>query len=173
MDVQVRQPWLSLTMKGLQWVVLAVCQCCLAKDAEVTLLKTASNENPLNRLVNSYVPFSNRRAILRYQSLYVAADLKQAGMRAGYTIDTIALRVASPANTFDAPILNNVRWAYQWLSPLTVSSYTQLQPSALTYNFKYLVGSYPRALELVWANVGCPCSCPRWSTGPVRSPPLP
>jgi hypothetical protein len=126
-------------MNALLWVLAWLCHCCLAKDVEVTLLKTASNQNPLNRLVNFYVPFNNRRAIVRYQSLYTAADLKQAGMSAGYTIDTIALRVASPANTFDAAILNNVRWAYQWLGPSTISSYTQLQPGSFTYTFKYQV----------------------------------
>lgn len=131
----------------------------LVSSKEATLLKSASNQSPLNRLVNFYVPFNNRRAILRYQSLYVVADLKKAGMTAGFTIDTIALRVASPANSFDRPILNNVRWAHQWLSPSAVSSYAQLQPSSLTFNFKYQVR--PGWLWMLAA--GTPhCIRPRW-----------
>eukprot|EP00730_Choanoeca_flexa_P009899 TRINITY_DN14327_c0_g1_i1.p1 TRINITY_DN14327_c0_g1~~TRINITY_DN14327_c0_g1_i1.p1 ORF type:complete len:410 (+),score=61.71 TRINITY_DN14327_c0_g1_i1:113-1342(+) len=121
-------------------LVLLVLSVCDAKNEEITLLPNAPNQSPLNRLVDFYIPFNNRRQLVRYQSLYTAADLTLSGMKADYVIDTISVKVARGATSgSDAAVINNLRWAYQWLDPATAASYKQLRPSFSSFTFKYVL----------------------------------
>ena len=54
-----------------------------------------------------------RLQVVRVQSLYLAADLRAAGVPVGTSLDRIGLQVLLAANEFDITLLTNVRWAHQ------------------------------------------------------------
>lgn len=116
--------FLSCNRAGMwSWLSWAcVLLCCFPTKGDVEPFPGASTVQDVKG-VTFPIPFCSNRQVVRFQSLYAASALSQAGMPAGYIIKSVALKLAYRSQQgYDTPILNNIRLAYKWVSSSSTTS---------------------------------------------------